>query len=194
MGGGGGGDVDPKESAQERELAAISKEQMDRWWNQGRPAQMQWIEDGLVDENDRSLMGDAVGAKVHQQAQQQRTALGQQQRSRGISPTSGNATMGRAALEDEATGRIGGRAQATGQHSMTNKNLGHLMNATSVLRGEGVDAQQGLSGLADAATRDSIHDANMNLYDNQTEGQEVGAVAGAGLRGLESWYGNRNTG
>ena len=191
MGGGGSSDVDPKETAHERELAAISKEQVDRWWNKGRPAQMQWVEDGMVDQNDRSLMQDAVGAKVHQQTQQQRDALQQQQRGRGLSPTSGNAVMGKVNLEGDTTGEIGSRAQSTGQHSMTNKNLGHLMNVTSVMRGEGAEAQQGMAGLADAATRDSIQDAEMNYYDNKTEGQEYGAIAGAGLRGLEGWYNNK---
>lgn len=188
MGGGGGGDVDPKETAQERELAAISKEQVDRWWNVGRPAQMQWVEDGQVTGADRSLMRGEVGANIHQQTQGLRQGLQEQQQDRGVSPTSGASVMGKSALENDATGRIGSSAQAAGQHAMTNKNLGHLMNVTSVMRGEGVNAQQGMASLAKTATEDSIKDAKVNYYDNQKEGSTVGAAVGMGLSGLNNYW------
>jgi len=197
MGGGGGDDVEPKESAQERELARISKEQIDRWWNVGRPAQMEWVEDGMVDNTDRSLMRGQVGANVSQQAQQQRGQLQSQQMRRGLSPTGGASVMGKSGLEQQ-TGEIGSNAQTSGQHAMTNKNMGHLMNATAVMRGEAVDAQSGLTTLADRATQDSITDARVNYVNNQSEGSDVGAAVGMGLNGLESWvtdkYGNKKGG
>jgi len=194
MGGGGDSDVEPKESAEERELAKISKEQVDRWWNVGRPAQMEWVEDGQVSEGDRGLMRGEVGANVHKQTQGLRNSLDTQQQQRGLAPTGGAATMGRSNLEGDATGKVGSQAQSTGQHAMTNKNLGHLMNVTSVMRGEGVDAQQGMSSLAKTATEDSINDAKMNYYDNKTEGSTAGAAVGIGLSGLENHYTNKNKG
>jgi hypothetical protein len=149
---------------------------------------MQWIEDGQVTGTDRSLMRGEVGANVHQQTQGLRQELREQQQKRGVSPVGGNAIMGRSMLESDATGKIGSSAQSAGQHAMTNKNLGHLMNVTSVLRGEGADAQQGLTSLAKTATEDSIKDAKVNYYDNKKEGSNIGAAVGMGLSGLNNYW------
>lgn len=178
----GGGDVDPKISAQEQELARIANEQAERWWSKGAPAQLEWIKQGLVTDNDRNLMAGEINSAFNRQSAGALEAIKTGLNRQGIDPTSGNFTS--AMTDLTMTGGRGlSNAQTTGEVAMDNKHLGHLQNATAVLRGEEGAAQDSMATLAKIATDDSVSDA-WNKVSKQNARQDMwGGIAG-GLTAL----------
>jgi len=191
MGGGGGGDTDPKISAQEQELAKVANEQADRWWQAGAPAQREWIKQGFVTDEDKSLMAGEINSAYGKQMTGAREQLKAGLNRQGVSPTSGNFTS---AMTDFAT--TGGRglssAQGAGNLAMGNKHLGHLGNAAAVLRGDAAQAQDSMGTLANLATRESVSDAWGNLTKKNANQDMWGGIAGGLAAEGVDMYKNKN--
>ena len=183
MCGGGGGDNEIKETAEQRELAKIAMERWDYAQKEFAPFQQKYMDkvEGL---NSTGAYQGAAGragqgyarefGKAGQQAQRTLTA-------QGVDPTSGkfSATMG--ALDaDQAAATADGVSRT--QTTQSDRYVAGLENIVAMGQGKATSAQAGLGDVARASGQDAAQKAETAFRNRSDNRSMVGTTLGMGAR------------
>lgn len=184
--GGGGGNNEQPETAQEVELSKITQEE----WNRFKTTYQPLFEDLAADytkmgDKEKNAVGGLVHAgttKVYDAAAKDVTKAAQ---SRGLDPSSGATTIGLGDVaRDRATADTKGINTATSQ--VDDLKVAGWQNVLGMARGDAGQSIQGLSDIAgDAVTRN----AQTAVYNQQARNDTFEGVAGAvgmGMAGLKA--------
>lgn len=172
---GGGADEVP-ETSEEKALAEIAMGQLDRYEKTLAPFEDKWIKGNEVTEGDREQVGGIVNADIAQRSAEGQQSLDRQSAKMGIGVGDGAKI---AADTDLAVQNASGaaRSQAAAGLAMSNRDIKGKMDAVSLLRGQGVDAMQGISDTASQASRDATNKA----IDDRNTSQSIVSSAASGL-------------
>lgn len=169
---GGGGDNEIKETAYEKELASIARQELAQYKSDVIPFRNKWIEDVTRKTGDMEQgVAGQVNANVAQKAARA-TALPV-----GIDPSSG---MGRSIAPSLAVGNVGAKAALSTNQSVRQARAGGLQSAINVMRGENVDAQHGLQSVAHDSVKEAISDAENDFATRQATASAIGSLIGTG--------------
>lgn len=170
---GGGSEV--KETAYEKELAKVAQKELAAYKEDIIPFRNKWIDDVT---RDTGALEDMVSGQVNADVAQKRaTAL-----PAGVDPTSGMASSKKSAL---AVGNVGAKASLDAGQAVRDSQADGLQAAINVMRGENVDAQAGMQGLASDSVNEAISDASndANVGNNTASAIMTGAGAAAAFGG-----------
>ena len=167
----GKGPKTPGPTAEEIELARISREQLQRYKEVFAPLEDKWLQDSRVSAGEKALLGGQIGGEVEQQFAPQSARLG------GMNPAGGGFTAGARDLA-VAKAKAGGRAQAGGVVQAENADVSAVMSGVRMGRGQAVEAQQGMEQMASLATSEAMSKALLKQASRDATADMVGSGLG----------------
>jgi hypothetical protein len=177
-----GSDNEVKETAQEREIATISKEQWNQYQTRFKPFEDEWISNIKTDAGDQELMAGQVASGVSDEYDKQAGAEQQQQFSAGMDPSSGAYKAAMSGLSRDR-GADTGKAQAIAGQAVDDQTYQGLQQAISMGRGQAAEATRDMTTLAYDATGKAISDRKNKNDTTQSWVSSGMSLAGAGLAG-----------
>ncbi len=169
-----------KPTAQETALAEISKKQLRRYEHVFAPLEDKWLKDSRISAGEKERLRGHIAGDVTQAASARKGSF------KGMNPSSGNFTAG---MRDLAVGKgkATSKALADGNMQAENADVTALMSGVRLGRGQAVEAQSGMSSMADMATSKAISDAFVDRANSNATADLVGSGLGVAAYGMSKF-------
>lgn len=177
---GGGGDTDVEPTAEEKALAEIATQRLERYKESFVPAEDEFIASvQSIGEGDAELAAGTATAGTQQAFSQAQGEIAQSQTQSGAAPGSGRFNESVSAAGDDAAASRG-QAVSAARRGTTDRRLSGLEAVTSIGQGQDAEALGTLSDVAREANRESIQDAQISANNRATNAQAFGTAVGLG--------------
>lgn len=179
----GGGGYDIEETAEEKELAAISMEKWDRYKNTFLPLENKYMAkvDGMRSDSSYDRVGGLTGNAINVEAGNQLATANQAMFQGGINPNSGKFMGANSTLLSKGS-KVLSAAVNSANMGLGNEQISRMEGIVNIGQGQAAGAVKSLSDIA-ANSVDQATSSAENRYNNYAGNLEaIGTAGGMGLR------------